>query len=199
MNTISPEALRANVGLLHQTRDRLIRAGVGFGIYSGFHAMMLAGHRQTDDIDIWADERRFEDICAAFPEADVQEAWRGSEGLVVKGIHEGFAINLGGVSILGASVVRLNDEIYPTEFASIRDRVAWHDYGWVAAHFVDPVDTLLTKAITQRGVKEGKHDIEDIEAIVRTVPIDVEYLKIRITQTKTTNRVGPLLRRLGVL
>ena len=196
----APEVL-PDMDLLKDVTDRLTAAGIGFGIYSGFHAMALAGHRSASDVDLWADEQRLADIGAAFPEANVRQAWQGSGEVTVPSEHTGFAINLGDgtVSILGASAIRISDEIYPTNFAGVRDRISWQDFGWVANYFVDPVDTLLNKALTQRGREQGKHDIDDILAIHGAVEIDTAYLYRRIDQLGAHDRVVPFLRRLGVL
>jgi len=193
-------SLRPNQSLLAETTDRLLAAEIPYGIYSGYHAALLAGHRTTRDVDIWADERRFDDLCAVFPGAEVRQQ-RYAKDEPMAGELESFSLALGDgtVSIMGAVVMRHQGSLHPARFEKIQDRITWVRLGATANHFVDPVDTIIGKAITQRGLDQGKHDIEDILAIHSAVDIDKPYLLRRIEDTKSWAKAVPLLQRLGIL
>lgn len=189
-----------NLELLARTTESLRDAHIDYGIYSGFHAQLLGGHRVSKDVDIWVDEERYADLRDIFPNASVQEHCSPDEGLL-PGVVEGFSLTLedGTVSVMGAMVMRHQGTVHPANFAAIREHVAWCDFGIVADFFVDPVDTLISKAITQRGRDQGKYDIDDIQAIAAAVDINVGYLMKRVQETRSSPKVIPLLRKLNII
>lgn len=56
---------------------------------------------------------------------------------------------------------------------------------WLA----NPVDTITSKAIGQRGPEQGKHDLEDIVALFKVVEIDRDYLWQRLPEVRADKRV----------
>ena len=64
---------------------------------------------------------------------------------------------------------------------------------------VDPVDTVLLKALLQRGTADGKCDFEDIKAITESIKLDVNYLALRIRQSEAEERVRPVLQQFGIM
>jgi len=56
----------------------------------------------------------------------------------------------------------------------------------------------LLKSILQRGPDQGKHDVEDIEAVLRSVEIDGDYLRQRLVQADALELAAPVFDRLGL-
>lgn len=54
-------------------------------------------------------------------------------------------------------------------------------------------DNIILKARLQRGKDQGKHDIEDIETMIKNEPIDLEYLKKGIHIWKAEKKAKVLL------
>ena len=55
-----------------------------------------------------------------------------------------------------------------------------HEIGGILVPVIPPEDNILLKAMWGRGAKEGKHDWEDVEAMIASVPsLDWEYLRWR--------------------
>lgn len=65
--------------------------------------------------------------------------------------------------------------------------------------FCDPVDTILLKAMLQRGGEESKSDIADIEALLKVVSIDKKYLAERLKETGSDERMLLVLRKFGLV
>lgn len=65
-------------------------------------------------------------------------------------------------------------------------------------NIVNPVDTILLKSILQRGAEKGKHDVEDIKAILEHVELDLNYLKKRLLEANALEYTTPLFEKLGV-
>ena len=62
---------------------------------------------------------------------------------------------------------------------------------------MSPEDVIVFKAICQRGIEKGKHDIEDIEGVLKNQKIDWKYLEERSSTTESYGRIFELLRKLG--
>jgi len=70
----------------------------------------------------------------------------------------------------------------------------------VAVPVIPPEDNILLKAIWQRGPEEGKHDWEDVEAMMAHLPaLDWEYLRWRASAGGPRQRMQPMLKRLEAL
>jgi hypothetical protein len=100
---------------------------------------------------------------------------------------------------MGATKDIIAGTTYNVGFDGVRERTRWQTLGGLTSSFVDPVDTVLFKALSQRGPEQGKRDIEDILAIAGAVTIDVAYLLQRIASLQAEPRAIPLLRKLGIL
>ena len=57
-------------------------------------------------------------------------------------------------------------------------------------------DNIILKARLERGKDQGKHDVEDIQVMIKNEPIDLEYLKKRIQRWKAEKRAKALLQTL---
>ncbi len=195
----APEAL-CNFELAQEVAHGLTGAGIDFCIFSGSHAALLGGHRSTPDIDFWADHRKWDELVAAFPYAEVtdrRETWKPGDP------YDGVLLTFGSqgeVAIMSGTIIHADGRTYPSSFTElVRQNRVYTRLGGLMTWFANPADTLLFKAISQRGRDQGKHDIDDIIAISRSVTIDKPYLLQRIIECRAQKRAIPLLLHLGVL
>jgi hypothetical protein len=76
-------------------------------------------------------------------------------------------------------------------------RVTRHEIGGILVPVIPPEDNILLKATWGRGSKEGKHDWEDVEAMMATVPsLDWEYLSWRAGTLDKPELVQEIMERL---
>ncbi|HSW65655.1 MAG TPA: hypothetical protein VLI54_00760 [Bacillota bacterium] len=191
--------LIANIQLAQEVSDRLIAADIDFCVFSGFHAALLAAHRQTPDIDFWADHTKWDQLVETFPDASILDrriTKRPGDP------YDGVLITLGGgdVSVMSGTIIFSDNVSYPSPFTDLvrENRVHTTMHG-LKTWYANPADTLLFKAISQRGRAQGKHDLDDIAAINNAVSIDRQYLLQRIHECHAAARTIPLLLQMGVL
>jgi len=195
-------ATSINLPLVHDTRLRLDAAGIDYAIFSGSHAALLGGHRVTPDVDFWTDHEKWEELIAAFSSpddviTDRRATWREGQPydgvLVTRG-------NQGDVGIMAGTIIFADGVTYPSPFTElVRANRQYTTLGPIVGWFANPADTLLFKAISQRGRDQGKHDIDDITAITSKVSIDRSYLLLRMDECRARERTLPLFLRMGVL
>lgn len=78
------------------------------------------------------------------------------------------------------------------------ERIITYEVGEDKIKLVDPVDSILLKSILQRGAEQGKHDLEDIQAVVETIDIDESYLRHRLKEAHALEKARPVFSRLGL-
>jgi hypothetical protein len=186
--------------LVYATQERLDSAGIDYAIFSGSHAALLGGHRTTPDVDIWTDHTKWDELIAAFPDgviSDRRHTWRPGDP------YDGVLVTLGqrdDIGIMAGTIIHADDVTYPSPFTDlVRANRIHTTLGGIGGWFANPADTLLFKAISQRGADKGKHDIEDIIAIARNVSLDQNYLLLRMDECEARERTLPLLVQLGIL
>ncbi|HEU5015745.1 MAG TPA: nucleotidyltransferase family protein [Roseiflexaceae bacterium] len=62
-----------------------------------------------------------------------------------------------------------------------------------------PEDVLLHKVLTARGESEGKHDLSDVQGIMRRQQIDLDYLQQRIEAMRAADVAPAALQAIGVM
>lgn len=60
-----------------------------------------------------------------------------------------------------------------------------------------PEDVLIHKLVLNRGQEQGKHDLADARGIIRRQPLDLDYLRDRMTRMQATSYTATLI-ELGV-
>lgn len=196
--SIKPHVAQSEVNRRLAVRvTRAVEArGAQVALFSGTYAGLVGGHRVSDDVDLWVPNEHVEIVCDTFPAG----VFRGDDRTIITVNRQG-----GKLELMSDMMIHTTDEngkavafpFYMTTAAQRRTVLGDID-GWTV-RYADPVDTILLKAILQRGPDQGKHDIRDIAAIAANTFIDQDYLRLRIDETGSAERVEPLLRKLRIL
>ncbi len=164
--------------------------GIRYGIFAGTHVFLLTSYRDSTDVDILVADEDFEKLSDFFK----GHVKRRKE----KNVNGDFFYlnedrNLEFVSRLDFIE---SGEIYPIRLTPL----AWEN-NWkfkvdeVEVVLLNPVDTVLEKAILPRGKEVGKHDLEDIKALVNVCDIDKDYLEKRVDEMKAKEHVKNILQK----
>ena len=168
---------------LAEIARRLDHAGITWAVFAGAAAAAYGATRPLTDVDILVPAADGERLAALFPEARVDRREDGS----VRGIQ------LPGFDILaGLSVMDLD-----TRMAA---RLQHHEIAGVMVPVIPPEDNILLKAIMGRGPEVGKHDWEDVRAMLAHLPsLDWEYLRWRADACGPRQRAREALERLETM
>ena len=168
---------------LAEIARRLDGAGITWAVFAGAAAAVYGSPRPTTDIDILVPAAEGERVATLFPEGEVKRREDGS----VAGIA------LPGLDILaGLSLMDLD--------SPMAARLTRHEVAGVTAPVIPPEDNILLKAVWGRGPEVGKHDWEDVEAMLARLPtLDWEYLRWRASTCLPSEQAQQILNRLTAL
>jgi len=175
---------------LKEVLNRLEAAGIRYGLYAGSHVALLTDYRRSADVDFLVHDDDLEKLTDIFPFAAVDES--GSATFTY--VNDDHLIEF-----MGKADIRKGDAVYPFRLTDYAARhLTTHTARLGTIKIVDPVDTLLLKAMLQRDKSQGKHDLEDMQAVLAQVAIDEDYLKARIRETKTAELTAAVWSRFGL-
>jgi len=176
---------------LEEVARRLDHAGIVWAVFAGAAAAVYGATRPLTDVDILIPAVEGERVAALFPEAQVH---RGEDG-AVRGLR------LPGFDLVAGLVMRDTDAIYTVDLdAQMAARLTRHEIVGVTVPVISPEDNILLKAIWGRGPEEGKHDWEDVEAMIAHLPVlDWEYLRWRASTCGPRQSMQQALNRLEAL
>jgi hypothetical protein len=165
---------------LAEIARRLDCAGVTWAVFAGAAASVYGATRPLTDVDILVPAADADRITALVPEAEVLRRDDGS----VRGVQ------LPGIDILvGLSLMDLD--------AKMAERLTRHTIAGVRVPVIPPEDNILLKAISGRGPEVGKHDWEEVEAMMDHLPaLDWEYLRWRAGACARPQQAQQALQRL---
>jgi hypothetical protein len=167
---------------LREIARRLDGGRIAWAVFAGAAASVYGARRALTDVDILVPASEAKRLSELFPEAAVEDHASG---------HQGF--RLPGFDVLaGLPLMDLDPEmaarLRPGEIAGVEVPV------------IPPEDNILLKAMWGRGAAEGKHDWEDVEAMLGHLPsLDWAYLRWRAGQFADSDRAAQVLRRLEQL
>jgi hypothetical protein len=158
---------------LKEIARRFDCAGVTWAVFAGAAASVYGSPRPLTDVDILVPAAEASRLTVLFPEAEVIYREDGSVR----------AIQLPGFDILaGLSTMDLD--------AQMTERRTRHEIVGVTVPVIPPEDNILLKAIMGRGPEVGKHDWDDVRAMVAHLPsLDWEYLRWRADACGPRHRV----------
>lgn len=168
---------------LEQVARRLDDAGITWAVFAGAAATVYGVTRPLTDVDILVPVTDGSRTAALFPEAQVAHRQDGTVEW----------IKLPDFDILaGLTMMDLD--------AEMAARLTHHEITGISVPIISPEDNILFKAIWGRGPEVGKHDWEDVEAMMAYLPsLDWEYLRWRTDVCVPKERAGQILHRLEAL
>lgn len=171
---------------LEMVAYRLNGAGIKWAVFAGSAAIVYGAKRPMTDIDIFISVA--DGACAAdlFPEGRVCRCEKGNIEAIklpdfdlIAGLSNGYKLDF-------------DDEML------IRLRSA--EVNGVNVPVISPEDNILIKAIWGRGPEVGKHDWDDVKAMLYfNRKMDWDYLCRRATAGLEPNRVEEVLSKLEQL
>jgi len=174
-----------------------IPGDIKWGLSNGTAAFFYGSERKPTDIDIFTDTNGIQEITKALNEFLYEPLKRKGKGVfelyVVK-----FRINQIEVEVYSDLLIKIDGKVYrklmDDEFSNKIRKIKINS---LEIPILSPEDIVASKALTQRGKEVGKHDIDDIKAILKNQKIDWKYLEERAKRMEGYDRVFGLLRYLG--
>lgn len=168
---------------LEEIARRLDDGGITWAVFAGAAATVYGVTRPLTDVDILVPAAEGSRTAALFPEAQVEHLQDGTIEW----------IKLPDVDILaGLTLMDLDDQMAA--------RLTRHEIAGVSVPVIPPEDNILFKAILGRGPEMGKHDWEDVEAMMACLPtLDWQYLHWRADACIPKERRKQVLTRLETL
>lgn len=166
---------------LREIAHRLDEAGFPWAVFAGAAANAYGASRPLTDIDILLPSSAGEQVAALFPQGEI----RRHAGLV--------AIVLPRVDLVaGLSFMDLDGQMV--------ERLEWHEIDGLPVPVIPPEDNILLKARLGHGREAGKHDWEDVQAMMAHLPVlDWPYLRARAKGYIQPERLQETLDRLELL
>ncbi len=184
------ETLLGKVPALDYVLNVLDGAGIRYGLYAGCHVALLVNNREPTDVDLIVHDDDLEALRALFPFARTKDLGRA----VFLYIGEGDTIEF-----MGRADILRNGKAYPFRLTDLAvEHVRTYIAGRSNIKLVDPVDTLLLKALLRRGQDQGKHDLEDLAAVLSSMCIDQAYLAARLHEVNALGATQQVWRDFGI-
>jgi hypothetical protein len=156
---------------LAEVARRLDRAAVVWAVFAGAAAGVYGADRPVTDVDILVPAADGERVASLFSEGTVRRA----EDRAVLAIEMPDFDILAGLSLHAADLsyeIDLDDEMAA--------RRTYREIAAVTVPVMPPEDNILLKAIWRRGPEQGKHDWQDVQAMLAHLPaLDWGYLRWR--------------------
>jgi hypothetical protein len=168
------DSLIARIGPLKGVLDRLEAVDIRYGLYFLVH---------DDDID---------ELKRNFPSVTSNES--ESESGTFAHVDDANQIEF-----MGRANICKEDAVYPFRLTDLAvHRLDTYTTRLGTVKVVNPADTLLLKAILRRGESQGKRDLEDMQAMIARVAVDVEYLKARIQEARAAEITADMWHNFGL-
>lgn len=171
---------------LEVVAHRLNGAGIQWAIFAGSAAIVYGADRPITDIDILISAGDGERAAALFPDSQVYRRGNGSVEAIklpdydlIAGLSNGYKLDVDNDMLLRLRRAEINGVVVP---------------------IIPPEDNILIKAIWGRGPEIGKHDWDDVKAmLLYNRRIDWEYLCGRASAGLNPDRADKVLIRLELL
>lgn len=179
----------------HEVGLLLLNHEIPFRVWSGAQAAEIGGHRQSQDVDMWVPDwaiRPAYECLSHFAQRPVSLNESFDRTIVTVGDEAE-------VELMANMDIYTRDGVFPLRLTS---HVLYQDRQPQSSGvlpFAPPEDTILLKAILQRDESTGKHDAEDIRAMVAHMSwINEPYLLRRMHTTGSSDRALPFLQANGL-
>lgn len=188
---ISLKKIIANISKLQDVIQVLNDNHIKYGIYAGSYVYIVTSKRTPTDVDILIADEDFEKLENLFPNSLIKKM----PDAIFLYPYKDKEIEL---------MANANIDIETSHYKFRLTDLAWKNtlilnINGLGVRLCNPVDTILLKAILQRGVGEDKHDLEDIDDLVKKVRIEKTYLKKRLDQVNFDDRILRVLKNFKLI
>lgn len=164
---------------------------IKYGLYAGSHVAILTSNRVPTDVDFLVADDDFVKLKNLFPFAQTKDY--GDAKFLYIGKHDE-------IEFMSFADVNIGDSHYNFRLSDL----CWKNSGVVEGDdfkvsVLSEIDTILLKAMLQRGKDLGKHDLEDIETILQQQNINKEYLNKRLLEVNQDQRLLDVLKRFELI
>ena len=168
-----------SIASLGKLAEKLDQAGIPWALFAGAASSVYGAGRAVTDLDILVPHDQAERLRELLPGVERVYSEPGLTHLALPGVD----------LLAGMGAVDLD--------APMATRITRHEIGGVRVPVIPREDNILLKAMWGRGAEQGKHDWEDVEAMMASAPsLDWDYLRWRAGTLDQRERVEGLLARL---
>jgi hypothetical protein len=163
---------------LQQVARRLEEAGIVWAVFAGAAASVYGSDRPLTDVDILVPLDAGERVAALYPGAVLEREPGGRL----------YGIKLPDVDIIAGLTIDEDGVAYDVDLDDeMAARRTFHEIAGVRMPVIPAEDNILLKALWGRGAEQGKHDWEDVRAMMAHVDLDWEYLRFRAESCGTVS------------
>jgi hypothetical protein len=149
---------------------------IKYGLYAGSHVAILTSNRIPTDVDFLVADEDFSKLINLFPLAQVKDS--GNTKFL-------YADKNNKIEFMSFANVDIKDSHYSFRLSDL----VWKNSDLLVGdnfkvRILHEVDTILLKAMLQRGEEVGKHDLEDIKAILQAKNKENENLLMLAVKEK---------------
>jgi hypothetical protein len=167
---------------LAEVARQLDGAAIPWAVFAGAAAILYGATHPLSDVDILVPATDVDQVLALFPEAQVFPQAGGAPKILLPGYD----------LVPGLDLLDLD--------APMVARLEHHLLQGVLVPVIPPEDNILLKAMWGRGAADGKHDWEDVEAMMAHRPkLDWDYLCWRADTFPDTDNRRQVLTHLTAL
>ena len=167
---------------LREIAAKLDGAGMQWAVFAGAAASVYGAERPVTDVDILVPHSEGERLMELLPEAESVFSKPGLTHLALPGVD----------LLAGMGTVDLDPPMAA--------RMTRHVIGGIQVPVIPREDNILLKATWGRGAEQGKHDWEDVEAMMAAArSLDWEYLRWRAATLDKPELVQGIMRQLEAL
>lgn len=174
-------------GNLSVVQKLLDGASMQWGVFGGSAAHYYGSRRPINDIDILVPVGSLSNVA--------QMLQRGQRAVQ----FDGGRILWRGIVLQDDITIRQGTVNYPFQLDQpMIDRLRRKSLLGAKVLFLAPEDVVIHKLIQYRGAEQNKHDVVDVEGIIKRQELDHEYLRYRLNAANASDLVLPRLSELGV-
>jgi hypothetical protein len=153
-----------------------------WAVFAGAAATVYGSRRPLTDVDILVPAAEEDRVTGLFPEARSRRFADGIQALMLSGFD----------ILAGLAMLDLD--------GPMQARLVRHEIMATSVPVIPREDNIFLKAMWGRGDKEGKHDWEDVEAMLAHAPyLDWEYLRWRAESCPFPEQTRLAVERLDAL
>ncbi|MSR84897.1 hypothetical protein EXS71_00420 [Candidatus Uhrbacteria bacterium] len=174
--------------LLISTIEKLNAAHISFAIGGSGCLFLFGNERVPEDADILLPDERHDEADKIF---EIESYTHTSETEHVRNSNPSGDHS---IQLTSQIILKIQGKEYRLSLTkNVLDHATTFDYQGQTITLLPVEDVLFIKALLQRGVDVGKHDIEDIQRFLKINPaIDRAYLASRVEELGAEERVGKI-------